>query len=101
MAIYRNAYNQRKVRPSVIRRTVVGSLVVMLSPFLTVLEHEADASFQAQNPIIHDSAPAVERHLLDSTPSSEYNFSLLAEIESSLRMEAQSYWAYENVNPEG
>ncbi len=86
--------NPRKVRASVIRRTVVGSLVVMLSPFLTVLENDADASIKARKPIILNSAPAAERQL-----SKEDALSFNA-IQSSLLREASNYWAYENVIPE-
>ena len=55
--IKRGAAGPMRVRPSVVRRTVVGSLVVMLAPFLTVLEHDADAAVLHRTPIIYDSAP--------------------------------------------
>jgi hypothetical protein len=99
MTGYSNTRKRKKVRASVIRRTVVGSLVVMLSPFLMLLEQDADASFQAPKPVIYNSMPAVERSLPVSVPLD--GLSLINDIESSLRSEAQSYWIYENVNPEG
>ena len=86
--------NPRKVRASVIRRTVVGSLVVMLSPFLTVLDNDADASTKARKPIILNSAPVAERHISDEEAIS------FSAIQSSLLKEAGEYWTYENVIPE-
>ena len=57
LGIKRGAVRSSRVRPSVVRRAIVGSLVVMLAPFLTVLEHDADAAVLHRTPIIYDSAP--------------------------------------------
>lgn len=88
----------RRVRRSVVRRTIVGSLVVMLSPFLTVVESDADAAGLNNIPIIYDSVPTeqltsdVEIRLLPSqfTPA-QMAFS---SIETELRASANDAWSY-------
>lgn len=92
----KSGVKKRRVRRSVIRRTIVGSLVVMLSPFLTVLEHDADAAVLHRTPIIYHSAPAQQPaptpaiRLLPA-PSSEI-YQTMASIRSDIRMAASATW---------
>ena len=102
----------RKVRASVIRRTIVGSLVVMLSSFLTILDNNADPAVKTRMPITLDSTPVAERQLPEEVlpllqapislnqPSTNGNALSSISIETSLLKEANSYWIYENVVPE-
>ena len=95
----KNRAKPRRVRASVLRRTVVGSLVVMLSPFLTVLEHDADAAVRHRSPIIYNSAPA--RPLDGETsirlmpvPSDDAD-QVIASIRNDIRAAVTQTWSHD------
>ena len=89
---------RRSVRRSVVRRAVVGSLVVMLAPFLTVLESDADTSALHRSPIIYHSEPAEPSKAdagiqLLSGPLTDTD-KVIASIGNDLRTAADGTWAY-------
>ena len=114
MTDHRRNRTRKKVRASVIRRTIVFSLVVMLSPMLTVLEHDASASVDDRMVRIARAASEMKKGLpeptllhspIPATPnrpvfSVEDGPIIFKDVEESLRAEAQSYWSYENMTTE-
>ena len=93
----KRAARTSRVRTTVVRRTIVGSLVVMLSPFLFALDNEADASVHHRTPVVHQSAPAqlqtasaklvtLRRH--DST------YMYIASIRDDIRATAERTWSH-------
>ena len=94
MSGIKNNSSSPHVRPTIVRRTIVGSLVVMLAPFLTVLDSDADASVVRRIPIIYHSAPAEQLwenaplQLLTSLPSDSDDI-----LEMELREVANETWS--------
>lgn len=97
MSGIKNNSSSRQARPSIVRRTIIGSLVVMLAPFLTVLESDADASVVHRSPIIYHSAPAeqlfgnAQLQLLPPLPSDSEK--ILDVIEMELREATNDIWS--------
>ncbi|MDA0770058.1 MAG: hypothetical protein O2821_07540 [Chloroflexi bacterium] len=90
------AARSHRVRPSVVRRTLVGSLVVMLSPFLLVLESDVDASVRHRTPIVYNSAPILLQadpaiRLLPGPLGATDQF--IASIQEELRAASQDTWS--------
>ena len=94
MSGIKNNSSSPHVRPTIVRRTIVGSLVVMLAPFLTVLNSHTVVSVVRRLPIIYYSAPAeqlwenAQLQLLTSLPSDSDNI-----LEMELREVANETWS--------